>query len=56
MKEVFVNEQLVVTDKAIIPIAAFTAKGDVKNLHASLVNGLQAGLSVNQIKEILVQM
>lgn len=42
--------------RAIIPIAAFTASGDLDLLKASLVEGLDAGLTVNEIKEILVQM
>lgn len=50
------QDQLVTTEKAIIPIAAFTANGDMKNLQVSLVKGLDAGLTINEIKEILVQM
>lgn len=42
--------------KAIIPIAAFTAGGDLEKLKSSLEKGLEAGLTVNEIKEILVQM
>ncbi len=40
--------------KSIIPIAAFTATGDLENLKHALNEGLEAGLSVNEIKEILV--
>lgn len=43
-------------DKAIITIAAFTACGDLEQLSKSLAKGLDAGLTVNEIKEILVQM
>ncbi len=50
------QDQLATTEKAIIPIAAFAANGDIKNLQVSLVNGLDAGLTINEIKEILVQM
>nr|WP_320192596.1 carboxymuconolactone decarboxylase family protein [uncultured Desulfobacter sp.] len=42
--------------RAIIPIAAFTAGGNLDKLKASLEKGLDAGLTVNEIKEILVQM
>ena len=42
--------------QGIIPIAAFTAKGDPESLKVSLNEGLDAGLSVNEIKEILVQL
>jgi len=40
----------------IIPIAAFTANGDMAKLSTALHAGLDAGLTVNEIKEILVQM
>ena len=42
--------------QSIIPIAAFTANGDLANLKTSLSEGLEAGLTVNEIKEILIQM
>jgi len=40
----------------IIPIAAFTANGAMEKLRTALHEGLDAGLTVNDIKEILVQM
>lgn len=42
--------------QGMIPIAAFTAKGDLEKLRVSLHEGLDAGLTVNEIKEILVQL
>jgi len=42
--------------QGIIPIAAFTANGDLEKLKVALNEGLAAGLTVNEIKEILVQM
>ena len=42
--------------RAIIPIAAFTANGSLDRLKESLEKGLDAGLTINEIKEILVQM
>src|SRR4051794_13118212 len=42
--------------RSIIPIAAFTATGEQEKLKTALVEGLDAGLAVNEIKEILVQM
>jgi quercetin dioxygenase-like cupin family protein len=42
--------------RSIIPIAAFTANGDQARLKTALAEGLEAGLTVNEIKEILVQM
>lgn len=42
--------------QGIVTIAAFTAKGELEKLKAALHEGLDAGLTVNEIKEILVQM
>ncbi len=42
--------------QGIIPIAAFTANGDLARLQVALNEGLDAGLTINEIKEILVQM
>lgn len=53
--EELMQNQLNNTEKAIIPIAAFAANGDIKKLQESLVNGLASGLTVNEIKELLVQ-
>lgn len=41
-------------EKSIIIIAAETAKGDLANLKIALSNGLDTGITVNEIKEILV--
>jgi len=52
------NESQVLTARQenIVTIAAFTAKGDLPQLKKALNEGLEAGLTVNEIKEILVQM
>lgn len=50
------NQALGSKQKGIIPIAAFTARGDLERLKVSLNEGLDAGLTVNEIKEILVQL
>lgn len=42
--------------RAIVPIAAYTANGNLEALNKALNDGLEAGLSVNEIKEILIQM
>lgn len=42
--------------QSIVTIAAFTASGDLERLKPSLGEGLDSGLTVNEIKEILVQM
>ncbi len=43
-------------EQSIIQIAAFTAGGEIERLKPALNDGLDAGLTVNEIKEILVQM
>jgi 4-carboxymuconolactone decarboxylase len=40
--------------KAIIPIAAFTAIGNMQELETALNEGLDAGLTINEIKEVLI--
>ncbi|WP_316748133.1 carboxymuconolactone decarboxylase family protein [Pedobacter gandavensis] len=49
-------QDLVQSPKAqsLIAIAALTGKGDLPKLKTELNNGLEAGLTVNQIKEALV--
>lgn len=50
------NQALSSRQQGIIPIAAFTTRGDLEKLKLSLNEGLDAGLTVNEIKEILVQL
>lgn len=50
------NEGLNTKQDKIVTIAAFTATGHLQKLKKSLNEGLDAGLTVNEIKEILVQM
>ena len=42
--------------QCIIPIAAFTADGNIDRLKSALNQGLDAGLTVNEIKEVLVHL
>jgi 4-carboxymuconolactone decarboxylase len=51
-----VNQALSTKQQSIIPIAAFTAIGDLAKLRTALHDGLDAGLTVNEIKEILVHL
>ncbi|MGY0615553.1 carboxymuconolactone decarboxylase family protein [Vibrio sp. FJH11] len=43
-------------EKAIIPIAAFAASGEIDKLKVSLNEGLEAGLTINETKEVLGQL
>lgn len=42
--------------QAIVPVAAFAAAGDMPRLAAALEHGLDAGLTVSDVREILVQL
>lgn len=48
------SEALSEKEKAIVPIAAFTASGDIGKLKPALNQGLDKGLSINEVKEILI--
>ncbi len=52
------NDKLSLSAKqrSIVTIAAFTASGDMQKLKTVLNEGLDAGLTVNEVKEVLVQM
>ena len=49
-----VNPSLSAKQQSIVRIAALTGKGDLANLKTELNAGLDAGLTVNQIKEALM--
>jgi 4-carboxymuconolactone decarboxylase len=40
----------------LVPVAAFTASGDLPRLERSLHRALDAGVTVNELKEVLVQL
>ena len=50
------NQALNTKDQGIVTIAALTATGDLETLRRALNDGLDSGLTVNEIKEVLVQM
>jgi alkylhydroperoxidase/carboxymuconolactone decarboxylase family protein YurZ len=50
------NESLTVKQQSIIPIAAYTANGDLESLKLALNEGLEAGLTINEIKESIVHL
>lgn len=41
--------------QAIAAIGSYTGHGDLEHLPQALVQGLEAGMTVNEIKEVLVQ-
>ena len=54
--EISSDNQLTAKQQSIISISALTAKGDLQALKPALNAGLEAGLTVNQIKEVLVHL
>lgn len=50
------NAALDTREISIVPIAAYTAQGNEQALKKALVEGLNNGMTVNEIKEVLVQM
>jgi len=50
------NDALNMRQQSIITIAAFTADGDIERLKPALNKGLDDGLTVNEIKEVLVHL
>jgi 4-carboxymuconolactone decarboxylase len=50
------NKSLNKKEKSIITISSFTAKGDLVKLKTELQEGLEARLTVNEIKEVLVHL
>lgn len=50
------TQRLTASEQAIVAISAFTASGALERLRPALHEGLDAGLTVNGIKEILVQL
>jgi 4-carboxymuconolactone decarboxylase len=50
------NQSLNAQQQSIVSIAALTAIGDLEHLKTQLNTGLDAGLTINEIKEVLVQL
>lgn len=51
----YASENLSDKQKSIALISSYTSKGDLTNLEKALNNGLDKGLTINEIKEVLVQ-
>lgn len=56
MRQAPASETLSARQQAIVPIAAFGAAGDMLRLGTALDQGLDAGLTVNDTKEVLIQL
>lgn len=55
-EEISVLTALDIKQQAIVPIASFAASGNIPALKQAMYEGLDAGLPVNEIKEVLVQL
>ncbi|WP_300687927.1 carboxymuconolactone decarboxylase family protein [Chryseobacterium sp.] len=52
-----VSENILSTQQqSIVSISALTATGDLEKLKSELITGLDAGITINEIKEVLVQL
>jgi alkylhydroperoxidase/carboxymuconolactone decarboxylase family protein YurZ len=51
-----INNSLSAKEKSIIIISSLTAKGDLLKLKTELNTGLESGLTINEIKEVLVHL
>ncbi|MFI8481422.1 carboxymuconolactone decarboxylase family protein [Pseudomonas sp. NPDC078700] len=51
-----ISDTLNARQQAIVPVAAFAAVGDIAGLNAALNRGLDAGLTISDAREILVQL
>ncbi|WP_211339628.1 carboxymuconolactone decarboxylase family protein [Hymenobacter perfusus] len=49
-------DALTARQQSIVTISALTARGDLPRLHKALADGLAAGLTVNEEKEVLVHL
>lgn len=50
------NQTLTAKQQSIVPIAAYTANGELQELKSALNDGLDAGLTINEIKEVIVHL
>ena len=46
---------LTIKQQVLVPVAAFAAQGNIDHLKVALNEGLDQGLTINEIKEVLVQ-
>ena len=49
------NHALSAREQAIVAIASYTGKGDLEHLPTALTKGLEVSMTINEIKEVLIQ-
>ena len=48
------NKVLTTREQAIVAVASYTGKGDLEHLKPALVQALEAGMTINEINEVLI--
>ena len=48
------NNVLTAREQAIVSVASYTGKGDLEHLKPALVGALEAGMTINEINEVLI--
>ena len=48
------TEVLTAREQAIVAVASYTGKGDLEHLKSALTQALEAGMTINEIKEVLI--
>lgn len=48
------NKVLTVREQAIVAVASYTGKGDLEHLRQAFVQALEAGMTINEINEVLI--
>lgn len=48
------NKVLTTREQAIVAVASYTGKGDLEHLKPALVGALEAGMTINEINEVLI--
>lgn len=48
------NKVLTAREQAIVAVASYTGKGDLEHLKPALVEALEAGMTINEINEVLI--
>lgn len=48
------NKALTAREQAIVAIASYTGKGDLEHLKPALAQALEAGMTINEVKEVLI--
>lgn len=48
------NKVLTAREQAVVAVASYTGKGDLEHLKPALVQALEAGMTINEINEVLI--